>query len=429
MSDTPTDDIDEHVAPPAHEADGAGEDTLDPDDDGPVEPPVIGCPRCEALVVMGSRYCPSCGVPLVRSGEQAATALSRTRRRAPVVVRLLVPVLLLGVLAAIWFVANSDPLEAEKDTLRERLSRVVEDHRTLSDRLVELGRDDDPAAALGAARATMATIQDVEDETEGVESGTTGRTTRVRRALATDRLYVSAVVGILDDPRSPLLDQLGRRSARAVAALRSVDDIAPTKDAIRGTKTLGAFTRARAAGASKKDGASSSASASKPAKKALPPFVGRVERVLRSGATARPDVERGFDLLRAARDGVSSWSGSGKRPASASAAVEEAGRLFDEVADARGASATAARGIAAKQPNQQAITAKLAAAYTAGAATAQKLTGCIGSFENSGPESVARQCLEGVRPLSTTEATATRAFVTSYRPARTAADLPATPRL
>jgi hypothetical protein len=376
---------------------------------------------------MGSRYCPSCGVPLVRSGEQAATALSRTRRRAPTVVRLLVPVLLLGVLAAIWFVANSDPLEAEKDTLRERLARVVEDHRTLSDRLVELGRDDDPAAALGAARATMATIQDVEDETEGVESGTTGRTTRVRRALATDRLYVSAVVGILGNPRSPLLDQLGRRSARAVAALRSVDDIAPTKDAIRGTKTLGTFTRARAAGAS---GGSASASAAKPErKKALPPFVGRVERVLRSGATARPDVERGFDLLRAARDGVSSWSGSGKRPASASAAVEEAGRLFGEAADARGASATAARGITAKQPNQQAITAKLAAAYTAGAATAQKLTGCIASFENSGPESVARQCLEGVRPLSTTEATATRAFVASYRPARTAADLPATPRL
>lgn len=423
MSDTPTDDIEERVQSHEQQPEDAGGGLAD--DEGPVEPPVIGCPRCEALVVMGSRYCPSCGVPLVRSGEQAATALSRTRRRAPVVVRLAVPLLLLGVLGLIWFVANSDPLEAEKDTLRDRLSRVVADHRSLSDRLEELEADSDPAAALGAARAAMATLQDVQDETEGVESGTTGRTTRVRRALATDRLYLSAVVGVLDDPRSPLLDQLGRRSARAVAALRSVDDIAPTKDAIRGTKALGAATRARAKGTPAKK---SSSSAARPAK-ALPPFVGSVERVIRSGATARPDLGRGFALLRAARDGVSTWEGSGRRPASAAAAVEEAVRRFGEAADAREGSASAARGLKAEKVNQQAITQKLTAAYTAGGATARRLTDCIDSFENSGPESVARQCLEGVRPQSASEATATRAFVTAYRPARTAAGLSASPQL
>lgn len=424
MSDTPTDDIENRVQPHEHQPDDAG-DEIAHDDEGPVEPPVIGCPRCEALVVMGSRYCPSCGVPLVRSGEQAATALSRTRRRAPAAVRVAVPLLLLAVLAVVWVVANSDPLEAEKDTLRDRLSRVVADHRSLSDRLEELEADTDPAAALGAARAAMATLQDVQDETEGVESGTTGRTTRVRSALATDRLYLGAVIGVLDDPSSPLLDQLGRRSARAVAALRSVEDIAPTKDAIRGTKALGAATRARAKGAAAKKPA---APASKPAQE-LPPFVGSVERVIRSGATARPDVSRGFALLRAARDGVSTWEGSGRRPASAASAVQEARRRFAEAADAREASASAGRNLEATKANQQAITAKLAAAYAAGGAVARRLTDCIGSFGSTGPESVARQCLEGVRPQSATEALATRAFVTAYRPARTAAGLPATPQL
>jgi hypothetical protein len=426
MPDTPTDDIDERLDPR-----GAAPGDQDPEpragdgdaapreDDGPVEPPVIGCPRCEALVVLGSRYCPSCGVPLVRSGEQAATALSRTRRRAPIVVRLAVPVLLLGVLAAIWFVAHTDPLEAEKDTLRDQLSRVVDDHRALSDRLVELGPGDDPAAALRAARATSATLQDVQDETDDVESGTTGRTTRVRTALATDRVYLGAVVAVLGNPRSPLLDALGRRSARAVAALRSVEDISPTAGAIRGTKALGAYARGRAGGSSAKP----SSAAAKPAKR-LPPFVGSVERVIRSGAKARPDVSRGFALLRAARDGVSSWSGSGKRPASAAAAVAEARRRFADAGDARTASATAARGISAAKANQRALTEKLAAAYTAGAATSRKLTGCIASFQNSGPESIARQCLQGVRPQSAAEATAVDAFTSAYRPARTAAGLP-----
>ena len=60
-----------------------------------------------------------------------------------------------------------------------------------------------------AARTALSTLRDVQDETEGVESGTTGRTTRVRRALATDRLYLSAVVNVLSTRRSPLLDQLG----------------------------------------------------------------------------------------------------------------------------------------------------------------------------------------------------------------------------
>ncbi|MEV4422439.1 hypothetical protein AB0L40_21055 [Patulibacter sp. NPDC049589] len=423
MSDTSTDDL-RKPSGDAEPDDDARADELDLDD-GPTEPPVIGCTRCEARVVMGSRYCPSCGVPLVRSGEQAATALSRTRRRAPWIIRLLVPILFLGVLYAIWYVANTDPLESEKDSLKMQVQRVVADHRTLSDRLEELEADTDPDAALGAARAAMATLRDVQDETEGVESGTTGRTTRVRRVLATDRLYLSAVVGVLDDPKSPLLKQLGSRSARAVAALRSIDDIASTKDAIRGTKVLGQSVRARAKNPSRTTKAPAPSSSSKP----RPPFVRAVEGVIRTGGTARPDVARGFALLRAARDGVSTWDGVGVRPASASAAVAEADRLFTASSRVRSTAAAEARDITTSQDNQRAIATKLSAAYEAGAATGTKLTGCIDSFKNTGAQSVARQCLDGVRPQTATEVTRTRAFQSSYRPARVAAGLSGTPVL
>lgn len=420
MSDTSTDDLkkDRAEAEPDEAADATGV----VDDDGPAEPPVIGCTRCEARVVLGSRYCPSCGVPLVRSGEQAAIALSRTRRRAPIVVRLLVPLLFLGVLYAIWYVANTDPIQDEKDTLEAQVTRVIDDHRTLSDRLEELEADTDPAAALGAARATLATLREVQDETEGVESGTTGRTTRVRSALATDRQYLSAVVAVLQNPRSRLVDQLGRRSARAVSALRGIDDIAPTRDAIRGTRVLGESVRARAKNPSRTTttGASSAA---------RPPFVRAVEGVIRTGGAARPDVARGFALLRAARDGVSGWDGVGPRPASATAAVEEAERLFTSAARVRGRAADRAGGITAGQDNQQAIRQNLVAAYEASAATATRLEGCIGSFQNTAAQSVARQCLEGVKPQSATEVVRTRAFVRSYRAARTGAGLSATPEL
>ncbi|MDO9407503.1 hypothetical protein [Patulibacter sp.] len=424
MSDTSTD---EHPQPrPGDDPDLHGQEDGTVEDDGPAEPPVIGCTRCEARVVMGSRYCPSCGVPLVRSGEQAATALSRTRRRAPWIVRLLVPLLFIGVLYAIWYVANTDPIEDEKDDLQQRLTRVVDGHRTLSDRLEELEADTDPDAALGAARAALATLRDVQDETEGVDSGTTGRTTRVRRALATDRLYLSAVVGVLQNPRSPLLDQLGRRSARAVAALRSVDDIAPTKDAIRGTAVLGESVRARAknpSGSRRTTTSSSSSSAKRP------PFVSAVERVIRTGSSARPELTRGFALLRAARDGISTWDGTGARPTSADAAVAEAERLFTAVARARTRAAGQARDVTARQSNQEAIRTKLAAAYEAGGATATKVQGCIGSFQNTPAQGIARQCLDGVRPQSATEADRTRSFVQSYRSARVAAGLGATPVL
>ncbi|CAB4925257.1 unannotated protein [freshwater metagenome] len=424
MSDTSTD---EHQQPrQGEEPDLVGHEDGFVDEDAPVEPPVIGCPRCEARVVMGSRYCPSCGVPLVRSGEQAATALSRTRRRAPWIVRLAVPLLFLCVVFAVWYVANTDPIEDEKDDLQQRVTRVVADHRTLSDRLEELEADTDPDAALGAARAALATLQDVQDETEGVDSGTTGRTTRVRRALATDRLYLNAVVRVLRDPRSPLVDQLGRRSARAVAALRSIDDIAPTRDAIRGTAVLGRAVRARAKNPSGGSGTTTSESATAARR---PPFVSAVERVVRTGSAARPELTRGFALLRAARDGISTWDGAGARPASADAAVAEAERLFADVARARTRAAGQARDVTARQENQQAIRTKLAAAYEAGGATATKLEGCIGSFQNTGAQSVARQCLDGVRPQSATEAQRTRDFVQSYRSARVAAGLGATPVL
>lgn len=423
MSDTSTDDLKQD------RADAEPDEAVDPadlvDDDGPAEPPVIGCTRCEARVVLGSRYCPSCGVPLVRSGEQAAIALSRTRRRAPIVVRLLVPLLFLGVLYAIWYVANTDPIQDEKDSLERQLTRVVDDHRTLSDRLEELEADTDPGAALGAARSALATLRDVQDETEGVESGTTGRTTRVRRALATDRQYLSAVIAVLQNPRSPLVDQLGRRSARAVSALRGVDDIAATRDAIRGTRVLGESVRARAKNPSRTTTTGAAAPSSAP----RPPFVRAVESVIRTGGAARPDVARGFALLRAARDGVSGWDGVGPRPASATAAVDEAERLFASAARVRGRAAERAGDVTANQDNQQAIRQNLVAAYGASAATARRLEGCIGSFQNTGAQSVARQCLETVRPQSATETLRTRAFVRSYRPARTGAGLSATPEL
>lgn len=426
MSDTSTDDLRQPRSGNEPDDEGVPEEMLDEevDEDGPAEPPVIGCTRCDARVVMGSRYCPSCGVPLVRSGEQAAIALSRTRRRAPWIVRIVVPLLFLGVLCSIWYVANTDPIEDEKDALQQKLERVVAEHRTLSDRLEELEADTDPTAALGAARAAVATLRDVQDETEGVESGTTGRTTRVRRALATDRLYLSAVVAVLQNPRSSLLDQLGRRSARAVAALRSVDDIAQTRDAIRGTRVLGEAARARARNPSR----ARSGAAASPAKP-RPPFVRAVEGVIRSGGSTRADVARGFALLRAARDGVSTWDGQGARPASADAAVQEAERLFAEAGRAREASADKARDVTANQANQRDIRDKLAAAYVAAGATAKQLESCIGSFQNSDGATVARQCLQAVRPRSETETIATRAFVTSYRAARTGAGLGATPAI
>lgn len=420
MSDTSTDDLKQD------RSDAEPDEPVEiVDDDAPAEPPVIGCTRCEARVVLGSRYCPSCGVPLVRSGEQAAIALSRTRRRAPVVVRLLVPLLFLGVLVVIWYVANTDPIQDEKDTLERQVVRVVDDHRTLSDRLEELEADTDPSAALGAARETMSTLRDVQDDTEGVESGTTGRTTRVRRALATDRQYLSAVIAVLQNPRSPLVDQLGRRSARAVSALRGIDDIAPTRDAIRGTRVLGESVRARAKNPSRTTTTGASAASTAP----RPPFVRAVEGVIRTGGAARPDVARGFALLRAARDGVSGWDGVGPRPASATAAVDEAERLFTSAARVRARAASRAGGITAGQDNQRAIRQNLVSAYEAAGATARRLDSCLGSFQNSAAQSVARQCLEAVKPQSATEVVRTRAFVRSYRSARTGAGLAATPVL
>jgi len=427
MSDTSTDDPPKPRPDDDPDVEARDEELVE--EDGPAKPPVIGCTRCEARVVMGSRYCPSCGVPLVRSGEQAASALSRTRRRAPWIVRLVVPLLFLGVLYAIWYVANTDPIQDEKDDLEQRVTRVVDDHRTLSDRLEELETGSDPASALGAARTALSTLRDVQDETEGVESGTTGRTTRVRRALATDRLYLSAVVNVLSTRRSPLLDQLGRRSARAVSALRSIDDIVSTRDAIRGTAVLGEFVRGGGVSSSGSTSGATTTTSSAPASKPRPPFVRAVEGVIRTGGAGRADAARGFALLRAARDGVSTWDGTGARPASADAAVDEAQRLFTDAARARGRAAEAARDVTARQENQQAITAKLAAAYEASGASASKLRGCIASFQNTGAQSVARQCLQGVRPQSATEADRTRDFVSSYRAARTAAGLSGTPRL
>jgi hypothetical protein len=369
---------------------------------------------------MGSRYCPSCGTPLVRSGEQAAAALSRTRRPAAAPIRFGAPVVLVGVLVAALLVVTHDPAADARDELASGLGSVVDANRDLSARLSALRPGASPAAAAAAARAADRTIARVDRRfaASDIATGETGPTTRARAAVAADGAYVDAVVAILDDPRASELGALGRRSARAVAALDAVDDIVDTDDAIAGSAALGAHARARAK-------ASPSAGGGGAAAKPRPAFVRDVDRAVADASVSRTRVTRTFALLRAARDGVDTWDGPGDRPASAAAAVEAAERELTRIAASRATSAGRARGIDASTDAQREVTRTLATAFDAGAATARKLTGCIASFQNTGPDGVARQCLEGVTPLSEAETRAVRAWAAAYRPVRTAAGLPA----
>jgi hypothetical protein len=150
-----------------------------------------------------------------------------------------------------------------------------------------------------------------------------------------------------------------------------------------------------------------------------------VDRTVADAAVARTRAARTFALLRAARDGVGTWDGTGERPASAAAAVDAAKQELTRLAASRATSAGRARAIDATTDAQREVTRTLAAAFDAGAATARKLTGCIASFQNTAPDGVARQCLQGVKPLSAAEARAVRAWATAYRPVVTAAGRPA----
>jgi hypothetical protein len=393
-------------------------------DDDPVDPPVIGCTRCDARVVMGSRYCPSCGTPLVRSGEQAAAALSRTRRPAPAPIRFGAPAVLLGVLVATLLVVTHDPAADARGELASGLGSVVDANRDLSARLSALRPGSSPAAAAAAARAADRTIARVDRRfaASDIATGETGPTTRARAAVAADGAYVDAVVAILANPRASELGELGRRSARAVAALDAADDIVDTEDAIAGSAALGAHARARAKASPSAGGGTADAG---PAAKARPAFVRDVDRAVADASVARTRVTRTFALLRAARDGVDTWDGPGDRPVSAAAAVDQAEQELTRIAASRATSAGRARGIDASTAAQREVTRTLATAFDAGAATARKLTGCIASFQNTGPDGIARQCLEGVAPLSAAEARAVRAWAAAYRPVRTAAGLPA----
>jgi hypothetical protein len=251
MSDASTDDLPLTADEPPRE--GPGGDSRGAararrdDGDEAVDPPVVACARCDATVVMGARYCPSCGAPLVRSGLQAASGLSRTRRRSSWFVRLVVPLLFLGVVAAIWFVATHDSETDAPSDVESRLGRVVDADRALSARLVALRAADEPDAALRAARAASSTADDVADELadSGVASGQTGRTTRATTAVKANGAYLDAVVAVLRDPDSRLLASLGRRATRAAKALDAADDIVDTQDAIRGTAVLARYVRGR----------------------------------------------------------------------------------------------------------------------------------------------------------------------------------------
>jgi hypothetical protein len=419
-----SDEPDDGAADGRHPAGSPGPRAAFGGDDDPVDPPVIGCTRCDARVVMGSRYCPSCGTPLVRSGEQAAAALSRTRRPAPAPIRFGAPVVLVGVLVATLLVVTHDPAADARGELAAGLGSVVDANRDLSARLSALRPGSSPAAAAAAAREADRTIARVDRRfsASDVASGETGPTSRARAAVAADGAYVDAVVAILANPRAAELGTLGRRSARAVAALDAVDDIVDTEDAIAGSAALGAPARARATAApsgARATGAGGADATPRPA------FVRDVDRAVADASVARTRVTRTFALLRAARDGVETWDGPGDRPASAAAAVDQAERELARITASRATSAGRAREIDASTDAQREVTRTLATAFDAGAATARKLTGCIASFQNTGPDGIARQCLEGVAPLSATETRAVRAWAAAYRPVRTAAGLPA----
>lgn len=399
---------------PQASADG---DDGDQEIDDEVAPPVIGCLRCDARVALGSRYCPRCGTPLVRSGEDAANRLSRTRRNAPVGIRLLVPLLVAAIVAAVvWLAVVNNPDAGFRDDVEAQLSRAVDANRELSSQLLRLRPGGDGGLALTAAEQATTELSAAARELEqlDVPSSETARFTRASNALAADRTYVATVLAVLRDPKSSELGQLGSRSARAAAALATVDDITPAAKAIDGTRELGRYARAPKA---RKQGGSGSATA---AGSKGSPFLTTLDQRLSAERAAFPRTKRGFALLRAARDGVASFSGPGPRPADAAAAVREARELFTSIAADRTAGAARARALPTRNANQQGIVERLGAAYQASAATATTLAQCLGSGD---PKAAASRCLQQVRARSTAERAAQQAFLTAVAPGRKAAGL------
>lgn len=390
--------------------------------------PVVGCRRCGTLVPLGSRYCPSCGTPLVRSGEQAAHDLSRTRRPAPPAVRFGVPLVVLAVIAVVALLAlrpgGGDEPERPRD-LDGALAAVVRDDRALAARLQRLRPGADPAPALAAARTASDTLaQALAVATAEHEiAGRAARADRVAAALRANRRWLQTVRRLLGDPRAAGLAGLESRAEAASDALDAVDDVEDTDAAIGGVEQLDAYLRAARRGAPAGAGTRTTATTattptpSADRASARSPFVRAVDGVLRAGARTRPDRERALALLRAARDGVDGYDGPGAAPADADAAVREARELLGDVERAREQAATRARAVTTRQDNQASIVEKLGQAYDAGAATAGTLASCLGSFTGTGGRGVATSCLEGAEDATATEDDAIDAFVRSYRPA------------
>lgn len=95
----------------------------------PVAAPIIACPRCDAPLTLGARYCSRCGTPQMRSGEQAATALARTRRPASRAVRIGVPSLVAVVVVAVVMLLASHDSSGGRRAVHEQLRAANESHR------------------------------------------------------------------------------------------------------------------------------------------------------------------------------------------------------------------------------------------------------------------------------------------------------------
>ncbi|MGX6448071.1 hypothetical protein ACVU7I_08410, partial [Patulibacter sp. S7RM1-6] len=249
------------------------------------------------------------------------------------------------------------------------------------------------------------------------------RADRVADALRANRRWLQLVRRLLADPRAAGLGELETRADEASSALGTVDDVTDVDAAIGGVEQLDAFLRAarRGGGAEATTATTTTRTAPTPSadrpEARRSPFVSAVDGVLRGGARVRPDLERAFALLRAARDGVDGYDGPGAAPTSADDAVEEARELLGDVAEARERAAARARAVPTRQDNQASIVEKLGRAYDAGGAAARGLTACIDSFSATAAQGVADRCLTKAETATRAEATAVDAFVRSYRPA------------
>ncbi|MGE4426295.1 MAG: zinc ribbon domain-containing protein [Solirubrobacteraceae bacterium] len=396
------------------------EDADEDEIDDEVAPPVIGCLRCGARVPLGSRYCPSCGVPLPRSGEHAATALSRTRRNAPWPVRILVPLIVIGIVGLILSqTVFHDADAAYRSDLRDGLEQVLDANRSVTAELDRLtNRTEDVSGATDAAHQAVVRLGEVTDEISGLDvpATETGRHREVLAAIDTDLRYLRIVETVLRDPSSSELDNLGSRSARAVAALREVRSVADGRNAIGGTRELGQWVRAQQRGMRSGGGSTTSKQAGG--------FLTAATKVIDDGRPVQRDAMRAFALMRAARDGIAGFdTARGTPPTDASAAIVEARDLFGEIAEKRDALAADAEGLTTGQENERQLAIKLAAVQTAAAATARGLRDCIGEGTPSDPAAQAARCITGSRDASDAETKARTSFREGIDPARRAAGL------